>query len=92
MTRPSIIVSSDEHNEFMATVTVCPLTSSTKRVYDFEVFMIAGDGGIPKDSKAQPQLVRSVSKQRLLGYLGTVSETTLELVDEGLKTHFGFGH
>jgi mRNA interferase MazF len=91
MTRPSIVVSSDEHNEFMPTVTVCPLTSSIKRVYDFEVYMTEGDGGIPKDSKAQPQLVRTISKQRLIGYLGTVSETTLELVDEGLKTHFGFG-
>jgi mRNA interferase MazF len=90
MTRPSIVVSDDDHNEFMPTVTVCPMTSSIKRVYDFEVFVPEGDGGVPKDSKVQPQLVRAISKARLLECIGTVSETTLALVDEGLKLHFGF--
>jgi mRNA interferase MazF len=91
MTRPSIIVSNEDHNEFMATVTVCPMTGSVKRVYDFEVFILKGEGDVPKDSKVQPQLVRSVSKERLLEYIGDVSETTLILVDDGLKRHFGFG-
>jgi mRNA interferase MazF len=90
MARPGIVVSDDDHNEFMPTVTVCPMTSSIKRVYDFEVFVPEGDGGVPKDSKVQPQLVRAISKSRLLELIGEVSETTLALVDEGLKLHFGF--
>jgi mRNA interferase MazF len=90
MTRPSIIVSNPDHNEFMPTVTVCPLTSSVRRIYDFEVFVLEGDGGIPKDSKVQPQLVRTISKERLLDYIGQASAETLELVDEALKLHFGF--
>ncbi len=90
MTRPSIIVSNPDHNEFMPTVTVCPLTSSVRRIYDFEVFVLEGDGGVPKDSKVQPQLVRTVSKERLLTYIGQASEETVVLVDEALKLHFGF--
>jgi mRNA interferase MazF len=90
MTRPSIIVSNPDHNDFMPTVTVCPMTSSVKRIYDFEVFIPEGEGGVPKDSKAQPQLVRTVSKVRLLEYIGEASDTTLTLVDESLKLHFGF--
>jgi mRNA interferase MazF len=90
MTRPSIIVSNPDHNEFMPTVTVCPLTSSVRRIYDFEVFVLEGDGGVPKDSKVQPQLVRTISKERLLGYIGQASEETVVLVDEALKLHFGF--
>ena len=103
MTRPSIIVSNPDHNEFMPTVTVCPLTSSVRRVYDFEVFVLEGDGSavgpsgaavtarsVPKDSKVQPQLVRTISKERLLSYIGQASEETVVLVDEALKLHFGF--
>ncbi len=89
MIRPSLIVSNDNHNEFMPTVTVCPLTSSVKRVYDFEVFILERDGGVPKDSKIQAQLVRTISKERLLEYIGRVSDETLELVNEALKLHFG---
>jgi mRNA interferase MazF len=89
-TRPSIVVSSPDHNEFMATVTVCPLTSSIRRIMSWEVFMLEGDGGIPKDSKVQPHLIRAVSKTRLVEYIGQASETTLVLVDEAIKKHLGF--
>jgi len=91
MTRLSVIVSNPEHNEFMPTVTVCPMTGSVRRVYDFEVFVLAGKGGVTMDSKVQPQLVRTISKTRLLEYMGEVSPQTLELVDEALQLHFGFG-
>ncbi len=64
------------------TVIVCPLTSSVHRVYSFEVFIPAGDGNLERDSKAQPQLLRAVDKQRLQGFIGVVSPETLALVTE----------
>jgi mRNA interferase MazF len=84
MTRPALVVSSDALNPHSKTLLVCPLTSSVHRVYSFEVFIPAGDGNLERDSKAQPQLLRAVDKQRLQGFIGVVSDETLALVTEAI--------
>jgi mRNA interferase MazF len=89
MTRPALVISSDSMNKHARTVIVCPLTSSVHRVYNFEVFIPQGDGGLDRDSKAQPQLIRAVDKQRLQRYIGRVSDTTLEIVTEAIAVQTG---
>ena len=89
MTRPALVVSTDAMNKHARTVIVCPLTSSTHRIYNFEVFIPQGDGGLERDSKAQPQLIRAVDKTRLKAYIGTVSATTLKLVTEAIAVQTG---
>lgn len=89
MTRPALVISTDAVNPHSRTVIVCPLTSSVHRVYSFEVFIPSGDGGVGRDSKAQPQLVRAVDKQRLRGFIGVVSPETLALVTEAIAVLTG---
>ena len=89
MTRPALVVSSEAMNKHARTAIICPLTSSVHRVYNFEVFIPQGDGGLDRDSKAQPQLLRAVDKQRLKRFIGRVSETTLELVTEAIAVQTG---
>jgi len=84
MTRPALVVSTDAVNPHSRTVLVCPLTSSVQRVYSFEVYIPSGEGGLERDSKAQPQLLRAVDKARLRGFIGQVSNPTLELVTEAI--------
>jgi mRNA interferase MazF len=89
MTRPALVVSTDVINPHARTVIVCPLTSSVHRVYSFEVFIPAGDGGLERDSKVQPQLLRAVDKQRLREFIGEVSPETLALVTEAIAVLTG---
>ncbi len=63
--RPVLIVSNDRNNRVSNTVTIIPITSNIEHIYPFEVFLAAGDSGLPKPSKAQAQQIRTISKQRL---------------------------
>ncbi len=87
-TRPVIIVSNDAANRAAALVTVVPLTSSLSNVHPFEVKLGAHETGLPKDSKAMAQQVRTIDKARL-GSLrrGLVPAVKMRQVDEALRLH-----
>jgi mRNA interferase MazF len=88
--RPVIIVSNDANNRVASTVTVVPVTSNVSKVYPFEVFLPAGDSGLPKDSKAQAQQVRTLAKERLVGSrAGQLAQPKLEMLDQALRLHLG---
>jgi len=88
--RPVIIVSNDANNRVASTVTVVPVTSNVSKVYPFEVFLPAGDSGLPKDSKAQAQQVRTLAKERLVGSrAGQLAKPKLEILDQALRLHLG---
>ena len=88
--RPVIIVSNDANNRVASTVTVVPVTSNVSKVYPFEVFLPAGDSGLPKDSKAQAQQVRTLAKERLVGSrAGQLAKSKLEILDQALRLHLG---
>lgn len=88
--RPVIIVSNDANNRVASTVTVVPVTSNVSKVYPFEVFLPASDSGLPKDSKAQAQQVRTVAKERLVGSrAGQLAQPKLEMLDQALRLHLG---
>lgn len=90
--RPAIIVSNDGLNRVSArlgrgVVTVVPLTTATERVHPFQVLLEAGDGGLPVESKAQAEQVRSVDVQRITGVLGVVCSATMAAIDDALRLH-----
>ena len=66
--RPAVIVSNDGANSTAArlgrgVVTVVPVTSSTDRVYPFQVLLPASGTGLDRDSKAQAEQVKSGSRR-----------------------------
>lgn len=88
--RPVVIVSNDLHNRKAPIVTVVPLTSNTSKVYPFEVFLDAKLTHLPKDSKAMPQQVRTITKQRIVGEaIALLSVEVMQLIEDALKLHFG---
>lgn len=93
-TRPAVIVSNDGAN-ITATrlgrgvVTVVPVTSNTERVYPFQVLLPAADTGLPVDSKAQAEQVRSVDVARVGELLGAVPGGLMAQLDEALRLHLG---
>ena len=62
-------------------VTVVPVTSSTDRVYPFQVLLVAEQTGLSRDSKAQAEQVRSVAVERIGARVGALSATDLARVD-----------
>lgn len=90
--RPGVIVSNDGANSTATrlgrgVVTIVPVTSNVDRVYPFQVFLAAGVTGLPRDSKAQAEQVRSVAVERIGERIGTLPGVSLVELDEALRVH-----
>jgi mRNA interferase MazF len=68
-------------------VTVVPITSSTSRVLPFQTLLPAAECGLPTDSKAQAEQVRTVAIQRLQGRIGAIPAARLRQLDDALRLH-----
>jgi mRNA interferase MazF len=91
-TRPAIIVSNDAANQAAerrgrGVVTVVPVTSNTQRVFLFQTLLPAADSGLPNDSKAQAEQVRTVAVERLGDRIGALPGATLRRLDDALRLH-----
>jgi mRNA interferase MazF len=90
--RPAVIVSNDRANSIAArlgrgVVTVVPVTSITDRIFPFQALLPAGATGLPQDSKAQAQQVRSIAVERLGAILGHASAEVMAQLDDALRLH-----
>jgi mRNA interferase MazF len=93
-TRPAVVVSNDAANATATrlgrgVVTVVPVTSNTARVYPFQVLLPAHQTGLPRDSKAQAEQVRSVAVERVGGRLGELPAALIAELDRALRIHLG---
>jgi mRNA interferase MazF len=90
--RPAVIVSNDAANATATrlgrgVVTVVPVTSNITRVYPFQLLLPADLTGLPRDSKAQAEQIRSVSMDRVGGLLGQLSPALVTQLDRALRVH-----
>ena len=90
--RPAVIVSNDGANSTAerlnrGVITVVPVTSNVSRVYPFQVLLPATDCGLPSDSKAQAEQVRSVAIERIGRRVGQLTAPLLAELDEALRLH-----
>ncbi len=90
--RPCLIVSNDRANTASerigrGVITVVPVTSNAAKVYPFQVVLPAEETGLPVDSKAQAEQVRSVDVSRLGAKVGGVPPRLMVEVDDALRLH-----
>ncbi len=90
--RPAVLVSNDAANAGAAiagrgVVVVVPLTTNTDHVLPFQVLLEAADTGLPSDSKAQAEHVRSVALQRVEHPVGVLPFELMERIDDALRLH-----
>lgn len=91
-TRPAVVVSNDAANATAArlgrgVITVVPVTSNTARIYPFQVLLPADQTGLPQDSKAQAEQVRSVAVERVGKRVGRLPAALVSELDQALRTH-----
>jgi mRNA interferase MazF len=86
-TRPAVIVSNDINNQIADTVTIVPITTSTKKIYPFEVFCPKGAGGLKEDSKAKANQLRTIDRSRIDTHIGTLSQELMDKVGQAIKIH-----
>lgn len=88
--RPVLVVSNDANNRAASTITVLPITSNVTNVFPFEIRLATKDCGLPKDSKAQAQQIRTISKERIAGRaVGRLAANKMALVDAAIRLHLG---
>ena len=82
-TRPCVVISPNEMNDYLQTVIIAPLTSTTKPLpsrvkvlFNGQYNMIALDH------------IRSVSKSRIENYIGKLKAPEIEVIKETLKEMF----
>lgn len=89
-TRPALIVQNDVANRASPITIVAAITSRfDEETYSTEVFVRAGEGGLPTDSVVLLNQIRSIDRQRLVRRLGRLRAETMEDVDRALIISFG---
>ena len=86
-TRPAVIVTNNEANAHAPVVMVIPLTGNLERVYPSELVVKLERTGLDRDSKAQIQLLRHVSVERVLKPLGYLPEDLMLELDFRILEH-----
>jgi mRNA interferase MazF len=79
-TRPVLVVSNDAVNHALPVSTVLPLSSlkAGDRVYPSEVLLPAAVTGLPKDSIAMAQQIRTVAHTRLTALAGFLADSAYQ--------------
>ncbi len=92
--RPAVIVSNDGANATASrlnrgVITVVPVTSNVTRIHPFQVLLPATECGLPRDSKAQAEQVRSVAIERVGRRVGHLPASLLSELEDALRLHLG---
>lgn len=90
--RPAVVVSNDAANESASrhgrgVVTVVPMTTNTRRIFPFQVLLAADATGLPQDSKAQAEQVRSVAVERVGDLIAELDRDQVRALDDALRLH-----
>lgn len=87
--RPALIISENIFNQgYAELIIVIPITSQDKGIRS-HVKIAQGEGGLNLESFAKCEDVRSISKQRLIKKLGSVSKQKTENIEEKLRFLLG---
>jgi mRNA interferase MazF len=86
-TRPVVIVSNDINNEYAATIPVLPITSSTGKVYPYEVDITPKESGLKNTSKIKANQIRTIDKVRIGRKLGELASDKMQEIDKAIKIH-----
>ncbi len=84
--RPALIIQNDIGNKNWTTTIIAAITSKIYNVkYPFHVQIFAKESGLPKDSTAKLDQIRTISVDRLISLIGSLSPDKMLEVDEAIR-------
>ena len=83
--RPVLIISGNSINKYANTLIVCPLTTSIKNYQGAPILDPSGTNGLLKKSEVLVVHVRSVAKERLKEFIGSVDMAIVNQVKKSLN-------
>lgn len=86
--RPVVILQNDKGNLFSHTTIVAAITSKIKKT-NLPTHVPIHCEGLRKNSIAMTEQIRTIDKDRLLGYVGMADRDSMEQIDEALEIIFG---
>ncbi len=88
--RPALIIQNDIGNKNSSTTIIAAITS---KIYDskypFHVQISAKESGLSKDSTVKLEQIRTISVDRLIGIIGSLSPNKMLEVDKAIRDSFG---
>ncbi len=82
--RPIVIVSGNLANTYLNSVICCPLTTKVKNYQGNVVLAPSDTNNLKKASEILTFHIRSISKERLIRKIGTISQEQLSQIKKGL--------
>lgn len=82
--RPVVIISGNMLNQYLPIVIVCPLTSKIKNYKGNLVLSPDHQDGLSEPSEVLTFHIRSVSKDRLISKIGSITQTQSAEIKKGL--------
>ena len=87
--RPVLIVQNDVGNRYSRTVAIVPITSASKKNIPTHLKLSAGVGGLNKESTLIVEQTRTIDKDRLVNYIGALSNDVMKEVNKRLVMQLG---
>lgn len=86
--RPVIVVQNNVGNKYSQTLVVLPISSAKKNNMPTHI-QIKGSKLLPKNSIVLAEQIRTIDRNRLLRYVGSVGLEVMEKVDRAVKISIG---
>ena len=89
--RPVLILQNDVGNRFSPTTIVAPLTTKLGKAVLPTHVRIKQQQGLTSDSIVLLEQIRTIDKNRLRGYVGSLDKATMSVIDLAVETSMGIG-
>ena len=86
--RPVVVVQNNVGNRYSPTVVVLPVSSAKKNYLPTHIH-VCGSKMLPKDSIVLAEQIRTIDRNRLKSYVGSVGFEIMKKVDKAVKISIG---
>ena len=83
--RPVLVIQNNVGNKYSPTLIITPLTSKAKKLAQPTHVIIGKSFGLTEYSYALLEQIRTIGRNRLLEYVGSVDESVMVKVDDALR-------
>lgn len=88
-TRPVLVLQNDDGNFYCSTLIVAPLSTKLKKLNLPTHVLLHQVRGLRASSIVELEQIRTIDKQRIMDYIGRVSQKQMEDVDQAIRVSLG---